>query len=110
MSETQTAQTPKTTPASKLTEEQLLSFCRLDPDYTSDGDVEFLALAHAAALTFVKKTCGIDDEYLDSDPNLAIATLVLVRDMYDNRSLLMKEEGMNPTVQGILALHDHNLL
>lgn len=90
--------------------EQLLSFCRLDPTYTNAGDEDFLTLAHAAALTFVKKTCGIDDEYLDSDPNLAIATLVLVRDMYDNRSLLLKEEGMNPTVQGILALHDYNLL
>lgn len=110
MSETQTETAPKWTPASGLTEDQLLNFCRLDAEYTSDEDCGFLALAHAAALTFVKKTCGIDDKYLDADPNLTIATLVLVRDMYDNRTLLLKEEGLNPTVQGILALHDHNLL
>ena len=63
-----------------------------------------------SVISYVRERCGIEDEYMDGHPDIAVAVLVLVRDMWDNRSLYVDKSNPNRLVEGVLALHDHNLL
>lgn len=96
--------------ASELTAETLLSFCRIEPDYATDSDRELVAIAHQAALAHIADTLGLAAEQIDEKPNLAIATMVLVRDMYENRTPYVDKSSPNRTVEAILGLYDGNLL
>lgn len=96
--------------ASELTAETLLSFCRIEPDYATDSDKELVALAHQAALAHIADTLGLTAEQIDEKPSLAIATMVLVRDMYENRTPYVDKSNPNRTVEAILGLYDGNLL
>lgn len=96
--------------ASELTAETLLSFCRIEPDYATGFDREFVALAHKAALTHIEDTLGLSAEEVDEKPNLAIAAMVLVRDMYENRTPYVDKANPNRTVAAILGLYDRNLV
>lgn len=96
--------------ASELTAETLLSFCRIEPDYATDSDKELVALAHRAALAHIEDTLGLSVDEIDSKPNLAIACMVLVRDMYENRTPYVDKASPNRTVEAIFGLYDGNLL
>lgn len=96
--------------ASELTAETLLSFCRIEPDYATDFDRELVAIAHQAALAHIADTLGLTAEQIDEKPSLAIATMVLVRDMYENRTPYVDKSNPNRTVEAILGLYDGNLL
>ena len=96
--------------ASELTAETLLSFCRIEPDYATDFDRELVARAHKAALAHIADTLGLTTEQIDEKPNLAVACMVLVRDMYENRTPYVDKSSPNRTVEAILGLYDGNLL
>lgn len=96
--------------ASSLTTETILNFLRLAPAYVSDEDKSFISLCHKAALTHISDTLALSVEEIDEKPNLAIACLVLIRDMYDNRSVTIDKSNPNRTVDSIFGLYDHNLL
>lgn len=50
------------------------------------------------------------DESLDTYPDFVVCVLVLIQDMYDNRSLYVEKSNINKTVDSILNLHSRNLL
>lgn len=96
--------------ASRLTMETMLNYLRLSPEFVSDEDKDFIKLCHKASLSYISDTVALSIEEIDKKPNLAIACLVLIRDMYDNRAVNVYLENPNRTVRSILSLYDHNLL
>ena len=96
--------------ATRIPDSIILRYLRLDPEYTDEAEMETIGLMYDAALSYVYEACGIDAEYADGCPDIAIAVLVLVRDMYDNRQMYVDKPNVNRAVRSILSLHDHNLL
>lgn len=60
------------------------------------------------AKSFIKSYTGQDD--LDKYQDFVIVTLVLVQDMYDNRTLYVDTKNLNTVVETILGMHSINLL
>lgn len=60
------------------------------------------------AKSFIKSYTGQDD--LDKYQDFVIVTLVLVQDMYDNRTLYVDTKNLNTVVETILGMHSVNLL
>ena len=60
------------------------------------------------AKSFIKSYTGQED--LDKYQDFVIVTLVLVQDMYDNRTLYVDTKNLNTVVETILGMHSVNLL
>lgn len=60
------------------------------------------------AKSYIKSYTGQDD--LDKYQDFVIVTLVLVQDMYDNRTLYVDTKNLNTVVENILGMHSVNLL
>lgn len=60
------------------------------------------------AKSYIKSYTGHDD--LDKYQDFVIVTLVLVQDMYDNRTLYIDTNNLNTVVETILGMHSVNLL
>ncbi len=79
-----------------------------------DGDVqsEILQLAMESARSYIRSYTGLNEHELDDIEEMALAFLVLVQDMYDNRAMSTdgKYATPNKTVQTILDMHRRNLL
>ena len=96
--------------ATQIPPSVIYSHLRLYAAYLSQDDMDLIDAEYAASIAYVRERCGIEDEYMDGHPDIAVAVLVLVRDMWDNRSLYVDKSNPNRLVEGVLALHDHNLL
>ena len=96
--------------ASRIPNNVLLRHLRLEPDYVDELEMQTVSAVYDAALSYVYERCGIDAEYADEYPDIAIAVLILARDMYDNRSLYVDKANVNRAVESILSCHDFNLL
>lgn len=98
-------------PASSLPLETILNFIRVSPDYVSGEDKALISLAHSAAVEHICESLALPIDEVDKHPNLTIACLVLIRDMYDNRTPYVDKACVpNRTVESIFALYDCNLL
>ena len=55
---------------------------------------------------------GVQDtlDALDDLQDVIIVVMILVQDMWDNRTLYVDESGVNKVVESILGLHSVNLL
>lgn len=60
------------------------------------------------AESYIESYTGQDD--LDKYQDFVIVTLVLVQDMYDNRTLYVDTKNLNTVVETILGMHSVNLL
>ena len=60
------------------------------------------------AKAFIKSYTGQDD--LDKYQDFVIVVLVLVEDMYDNRTLYVDTKNLNIVIETILGMHSVNLL
>lgn len=96
--------------ATKIPNDVLIRYLRLVPEYVDEAEQATINLMYDAALSHVYETCGIDAEYADANPDIAIAVLIIVRDMYDNRQMYVDKANVNRAVQTILSVHDFNLL
>lgn len=96
--------------ATQIPNSVLLRYLRLVPEYVDEVEQATVNLMYDAAISYICETYGITREYADECPDIAIAVLILVRDMYDNRTLYVEKSNVNRTVSSILASHDHNLL
>ena len=95
---------------SELPQNVVISHLRLHPDFVSDEDKTYIEALKSASIAFVEEYCNIDTVYIDAHEELTIAVLVLIGDMYDNRTRYVDKANLNRTVETILSLHDHNLL
>ncbi|WP_418831562.1 head-tail connector protein [Paraeggerthella sp.] len=95
---------------SEMQESMILNHLRLHPDFVSDEDKTYIEALEIASIAFVEEYCNIDTAYIDAHEELTIAVLVLIGDMYDNRTRYVDKANLNRTVETILSLHDHNLI
>ena len=93
---------------SEITLEYIIEYTRIDvPDETEQ---KLLDAIKAAAVSYASSYTGLNPEELDQHEDIAIAVLALISDMYDNRSVSVKETGVNRIVESILGMHSVNLL
>jgi len=103
---------------SELTMETLCPFLRESAEELSDAERQLIESMKDAAVSYVMKRCNIDGidkpdahgRMLDDYPDITIAVLVLMTDMYDNRQMTVDSNKENQVVQSILGLHDFNLV
>lgn len=96
------------TKVSDITPQDLAEYIRL-PDPTSD-DINTLSTLLTVAKVYVGEYTGRTIQDLDDYKDVIIAILVLVQNMWDNRTLYVDSDKANMVVDSILGLHSVNLL
>ena len=94
------------TKVSEITVNYLAEYLRI---YEIDEkEISLLNNLLNVAKSYIKSYTGQDD--LDKYQDFVIVTLVLVQDMYDNRTLYVDTKNLNTVVETILGMHSVNLL
>lgn len=94
------------TKVSEITVNDLAEYLRI---YELDeNEIALLTNLLNVAKSYIKSYTGQDD--LDKYQDFVIVTLVLVQDMYDNRTLYVDTKNLNTVVETILGMHSVNLL
>ena len=92
---------------SVITTAELLDYVREDnPDETAVNQIE---LMRKAAIGYMTSYTGQTAEYLDEHEEFDAVLMVLVADMYDNRSLTVDSDRQNPFVMSVIDMHWGNL-
>ncbi|MCI7301317.1 head-tail connector protein [Ihubacter massiliensis] len=94
---------------SELDVAYIANYLRIDePD---ENTIKELQEILSAALNFAKSYTGLNDKAVDEIPEMTIAVLTLIGDMYDNRQFQIdKTMPINRTTDMILSMHSVNLL
>lgn len=93
---------------SEITVDQLIDYIREDnPDESVKKQVSIM---RAAAISYMIGYTGQTADYLDEHDEFDAVLMVLVADMYDNRSLIVDNDKQNPFVISVLDMHRVNLL
>lgn len=93
---------------SEITAQDLAEYLRLTE--TDAEDLETLNTLLSVAKSYTKQWTGQDDDGLDDSEDYVIVVLILVQDMWDNRTMYVDSASSNPTIKSILGLHQVNLL
>lgn len=93
---------------SGITANDLADYIRID-DVTED-DLNTLNTLLTVAKSYVTQYTGRSIEELDTLQDVIIVVLILVQDMYDNRTMYVESNNVNKVVESILGLHSVNLL
>lgn len=96
------------TKLSEITSAQMAEFLRL-PDPTVD-DYNTLNSFMNIAIAYIEQYTGRTEAELDDLQDVMIAALILVQDMWDNRTMYVDSTNVNKVVDSILNLHQVNLL
>ena len=96
------------TKLSEITSAQMAEFLRL-PDPTVD-DYNTLNSFMNIAIAYIEQYTGRTEAELDDLQDVMIAALILVQDMWDNRTMYVDRTNVNKVVDSILNLHQVNLL
>lgn len=96
------------TKVSEITPQDLAEYIRL-VDPTAD-DLNTLSTLLTVAKVYVGEYTGRTIQDLDDYRDVIIVILVLVQDMWDNRTLYVDSDKANKVVESILGLHSVNLL
>lgn len=75
----------------------------------NDSDKILIAL-RSAAVSFILNQTGLTEDEAEKYEDLSAALLVLIYDMYMNRTYAVDKSAVNPIVQSILSEHSRNLL
>lgn len=96
--------------ASKLSEEIICNHLRIDPQYMEAADRRYIVALKSAAISYICDHCAITPGEVDRHEDLAIAALILISDMYDQRGMYVDKAHINRTVETILSHHDRNFI
>lgn len=96
------------TKVSDITATDLADYIRLD-EVTAD-ETNTLNNLLIVAKSYITGYTGLTVEQLDSHIDFIIVVLILVQDMYDNRTMYVDNENLNKVVETILGMHSVNLL
>lgn len=96
--------------ASQLSKETVCGHLRLVAEAVTDAEWQHIEALRRAAIEYVCIHCAVTAEYVDEHEDLAIAVLVLISDMYDQRGMYVDLSNPNRTVEAILSHHDRNFL
>ena len=73
-------------------------------------DIKTLSTLLMVAKVYVGEYTGRSIQELDNYKDIIIAVLILVQDMWDNRTLYVDTNNANKVVESILGMHSVNLL
>jgi uncharacterized phage protein (predicted DNA packaging) len=93
---------------SELTVEEVCSYIHLDE--SSADDERDISTFISAAKSYVQNYTGLTAAEIDTYEDITVAVLVLVQDMYDNRTYYVDSSNVNKVVESILSLHCKNLI
>ena len=93
---------------SDITYEDLASYIRLVE--VEEEDQTTLNNLLKVAKTFIQNYTGHTEAELDNYADFVIVVLILVQDMWDNRTLYVDKTNLNKVVETILGMHSINLL
>lgn len=96
------------TKVSDIKAADLAEYLRLTDPTTSD--LNTLSSLQGVAETYITQYTGKTLEQLDDYQDTVIAVMVLVQDMWDNRTMYVDSTNVNKVVDSILNLHQVNLL
>ena len=91
---------------SDITSGEIVEYLRLD-EGESPGNMEAL---RKAAVEYMKSYTGMTEEEIDSHEEFYPVFMVLIQDMYDNRSMYVSNSNVNKVVESVLGMHRKNLL
>ncbi len=86
--------------------EDIADYLRIDE--LTEGDEQMLKNLLEIAKTYIESYTGQTE--LDNYQDFVIVALVLVQDMYDNRTMYVDSTNLNTVVETILGMHSVNLL
>ena len=89
---------------SEITTQNVADFLRLD------ATDPILTPMMAATKQFIMDYTGLSEDELDDHEDFYIAYMVLVQDMYDNRSMYIEKSEINHVVDSILFRHRINFV
>lgn len=93
---------------SQITAQDLADYLRIS-ELTTD-DTNTLNTLLTVAKNYISNYTGHTIEELDDYNDFIIVTMILVQDMWDNRTLYVDSLNANKVVESILGLHSVNLL
>ena len=85
----------------------ITEYLRLETGQYSD---EELTMMLSAAKSFVMSQTGLDKDGLDKHEDISIAVMVLIQDMFENRSMYVEKSNVNKVVESILGMYRTNFL
>lgn len=88
--------------------EDIADYLRIDE--LTEADKQTLNNLLGIAKTYIESYTGRSEEELDNYQDFVIVALVLVQDMYDNRTMYVDSTNLNTVVETILGMHSVNLL
>lgn len=88
--------------------EDIADYLRIDE--LTEGDKQTLNNLLEIAKKYIESYTGRSEKELDNYQDFVIVALVLVQDMYDNRTMYVDSTNLNTVVETILGLHSVNLL
>ena len=91
---------------SKITTEDITEYLRLD----EGEEPTCIEELRKAAIEYIKSYTGMTKEEIDLHEEFYPVFMVLVQDMYDNRSVYVNNANVNKVVESILGMHRKNLL
>lgn len=93
---------------SEITPQDLAEYLRIvDADA---NDINTLTTLLNVAKVYVGEYTGHTIEELDNYRDFVIVVMILVQDMWDNRTMYVESNNVNKVVESILGLHSVNLL
>lgn len=78
-------------------------FLRAEPE-----DIDSFKIMKDAAEAYITGFTGLSAEECDEHEDLCVALLVLIGEMYENRTITVDSDKQNPLVAQILAMHSEN--
>lgn len=91
---------------SEITLEDIKQHLRLD--HTED-DIYLMTLLYVAK-SYVKNYTGLDDTKINLIDELSSAVLMIICDLYENRSTTIEKGTLNKIYDSILSMHSCNFL
>lgn len=92
---------------SEITVSNIAGYLRLDPGEYTEMELQVLL---NASIAFIASYTGLSFAEIDTHDEFVVVVYVLCQDMYDNRSVYVKESNLNRVVEAILGMHRTNLL
>lgn len=93
---------------SQITPQDLADYLRICEPTTDD--LNTLSTLLTVAKVYVGEYTGRTIQDLDNYKDIIIVVMILVQDMFDNRTLYVESDNVNKVVESILNLHSVNLL
>lgn len=74
----------------------------------NDNSANELRMLKDGAVAYVSSYTKLSKEKLDEYEDLTIAVLIIIAEMFENRTFTVESDSINPIAKSILDLHDHN--